>query len=78
MTLPSYWQQAWDAAEPRLRTWREQTRPWTMPRVLRVGQLDAELLDEDLVQLLNEPLAKALNLINVCIFRFSNFLVVLS
>lgn len=66
MALPSYWQQAWDEAEPRLREWAELWRNATVDtRVLRVGQLDAELLDEDLVQTLNEPLTKALNLLNV-------------
>ncbi|KLO11238.1 hypothetical protein SCHPADRAFT_999056 [Schizopora paradoxa] len=65
MTLPSFWQQAWDEAEPRLREWGELWRNATVdPRVLRVGQLDAELLDEDLVQVLNEPLSKALSMLN--------------
>ena len=36
-------------------------------RIMRVGQLDAELLDQELVQLLCEPLKKALNLVNVCL-----------
>lgn len=36
-----------------------------MARITRVGKLDAELLDQELVQVLQEPLHKALNLINV-------------
>jgi peroxin-2 len=32
------------------------------PRIIRVGQLDSELLD----QLLKEPISKALSLISVC------------
>jgi hypothetical protein len=34
--------------------------------VARVSQLDAELLDQELVQLLLEPIRGALSLINVC------------
>jgi peroxin-2 len=33
---------------------------------MRVGQLDSELLDQELVQLLQEPLNKTLALVNVC------------
>lgn len=66
----SHWQQAWDEAEPRIREW---TNSWNIPtiggRVLRVGQLDAELLDEELAQTLQEPLMKALGTLNV---RLSN------
>lgn len=75
MTLPSYWQQAWDEAEPRLQEWAGLWRNTTVDnRVLRVGQLDAELLDEDLVQTLNEPLSKALNLLNVRVILCSSYL----
>lgn len=35
------------------------------PRITRVGKLDAELLDQELVQVLQDPLAKALSLANV-------------
>ncbi|OBZ76082.1 Peroxisomal biogenesis factor 2 [Grifola frondosa] len=34
------------------------------PRIVRVGQVDAELLDQELVQLLKEPLIKALGIAN--------------
>ncbi|KAH8118387.1 Pex12 amino terminal region-domain-containing protein [Phellopilus nigrolimitatus] len=61
----SLWQRAWEEAEPRLRAWEDsQSSPTPHPRVLRVGQLDAELLDEELVQTLQEPLAKAFSVIN--------------
>ncbi|OCB87555.1 hypothetical protein A7U60_g5461 [Sanghuangporus baumii] len=67
--MSTRWQKAWEDAEPQLTEWR---RAWpsssSKPRVLRVNQLDAELLDEELVQLLQEPLAKALSLVNV-VFR---------
>ena len=42
-----------------------------LARVTRVGKLDAELLDQELVQVLQEPLNKALNLINVRIYLHS-------
>ena len=66
----SYWQRAWDDAQPQLQQARETVRNLRLnsdfrPRVLRVGQLDAELLDEELVQLLQTPLNKALGLLNV-------------
>ena len=64
-TLAARWQQAWNEAEPRIQDW---ACTWSSsgvePRVLRVNQLDAELLDEELLQVLQEPLAKALGLIN--------------
>jgi peroxin-2 len=69
MTTPSSsWQQAWDSAQPRLQTIRQSlpTLPYAAPRVLRVGQLDAELLDQELLQILTEPLGKAIGLIQVC------------
>lgn len=60
-------QQAWDDAQPRLRTIRESVKSLAPPhaRILRVGQLDAELLDQELVHLLQDPLIKALALIHV-------------
>ncbi|KAI0796613.1 Pex12 amino terminal region-domain-containing protein [Abortiporus biennis] len=60
------WQRLWDEAQPRLRaieaTLSSQSTP--SPRISRVGQLDSELLDQELLQLLLEPLTKALNLVN--------------
>ncbi|KAJ7094629.1 Pex12 amino terminal region-domain-containing protein, partial [Mycena belliarum] len=53
---------AWDSAQTRLAQLRE--RGWgssPAPRTIRVGQLDAELLDQELVHLLQEPISKALN-----------------
>ncbi|KAF8489122.1 Pex12 amino terminal region-domain-containing protein [Gautieria morchelliformis] len=59
------WQQAWDLAQPRLQAIRQSlpTFPHATPRVLRVGQLDAELLDQELLQILTDPLAKAIGLV---------------
>ncbi|TDL29403.1 hypothetical protein BD410DRAFT_817531 [Rickenella mellea] len=63
-----YWQQAWDDAQPRIEAWRsslsstENNR--ANQRVLRIGQLDAELLDDELVQLLQDPLNKAFSTVN--------------
>lgn len=60
-------QKAWDDAQPRLQAVRESVQSLTPPhaRILRVGQLDAELLDQELVHLLQEPLTKALASIHV-------------
>ncbi|EGN93005.1 hypothetical protein SERLA73DRAFT_190126 [Serpula lacrymans var. lacrymans S7.3] len=62
----SVWQQAWDTAQPKLASIRESLSSSTSPdpRIIRVGQLDAELLDQELVHLLQEPLSKALVLVN--------------
>ena len=61
------WHQVWEEAQPRLGLIQESLNTGTTPseRIIRVGQLDAELLDQELVQLLQEPVGKALNLINV-------------
>lgn len=66
---PASWQQLWEAAQPRLQSIQSSLSANTLPPagIFRVGQLDAELLDQELVQLLQEPLSKALGLINVSI-----------
>ena len=59
----------WNAVEPRLKniqsTFLSDGR-FRSPHVVRVTQLDAELLDQELLQLLLEPIRGALALINVC------------
>ncbi|KAJ7068411.1 Pex12 amino terminal region-domain-containing protein [Mycena amicta] len=53
---------AWAAAQTRLAEIR--ALGWShgpSERTIRVGQLDAELLDQELVQLLQDPISKALN-----------------
>ncbi|KAH9947238.1 peroxisomal biogenesis factor 2 [Amylocystis lapponica] len=62
----SSWQRAWDDAQPRLAHITESLKSTSSPseRIIRVGQLDAELLDQELAQLLKEPLVKALNSVN--------------
>jgi len=68
MTRPAFWQQAWDLAEPRLTTIRtalEGTARGPEARNPRVGQLDSELLDQELLQLLREPIYKSLDILNV-------------
>ena len=61
------WEDAWDRAQPRLaEIWgslRHLTPPF--PRPMRVGQLDSELLDQELVHVLQEPLQSALATMNV-------------
>lgn len=60
------WEQAWDNAQPRLASIRDSvSNSYQVPRIIRVGQLDSELLDQGLVLLLQEPLNKALALVNV-------------
>ena len=60
------WQRIWDESQARLSSIRESLHDGPMPtsRVTRVGKLDAELLDQELVQVLQDPLAKALALLN--------------
>ncbi|KAN0097471.1 Pex2 / Pex12 amino terminal region domain containing protein [Tylopilus felleus] len=62
------WWQAYSSAQPTLSSIRN-TLDTTSPhsRMLRVGQLDAELLDQELVHLLCEPLQKSLNLVNTAL-----------
>ena len=68
----THWQRLWEEAQPRLGNIRQsltdQTPP--APRISRVGKLDAELLDQELVTVLQEPVGKALSLINVSVPRF--------
>ncbi|TFK43407.1 Pex12 amino terminal region-domain-containing protein [Crucibulum laeve] len=67
-STPSVWDQAWDAAQPKLDSIRatlsSDSHSTSRPRIIRVGQLDSELLDQELAQLLQEPLNKGLSLIN--------------
>jgi len=67
--MSSAWQQAWDAAQPSLHSIQDTLASTAcsvqIPRIIRVGQLDAELLDAELVHILMEPLSKALATINV-------------
>ena len=68
MARPAFWQQAWDLAELRLTTIRtalEGTVRGPEARNPRVGQLDSELLDQELLQLLREPIYKSLDILNV-------------
>jgi peroxin-2 len=65
--LPAFWQQAWDKAEPALQEIRARlaAAPFVPTRKVRVGQLDAELLDQELVTLLKEPVKKSIALLQV-------------
>ncbi|KAG6833895.1 hypothetical protein H0H87_007906 [Tephrocybe sp. NHM501043] len=69
MSNSSPWEEAWNSAQPRLSAIRDAFNTSTSPdpRVIRVGQLDSELLDQELVQVLQEPLNKALSLVNASI-----------
>ncbi|EMD40682.1 hypothetical protein CERSUDRAFT_103060 [Gelatoporia subvermispora B] len=62
----SSWVDAWNIAQPRLAQIQQSLHSASPPdpRILRVGQLDAELLDQEIVHLLSEPLVKALSYVN--------------
>ncbi|KAI0053013.1 hypothetical protein FA95DRAFT_1601369 [Auriscalpium vulgare] len=66
MSPMSSLQQAWDLAQPRLNSVKDSLFSIASPttRIIRVGQLDAELLDQELVNILRDPLSKALGLIH--------------
>ena len=63
----SPWQSAWNEARSRLEDIQHSggSGVSVFPRITRVGKLDAELLDQELVQVLQEPLTKAMNMISV-------------
>ncbi|KAF5390695.1 hypothetical protein D9757_002667 [Collybiopsis confluens] len=65
------WEDAWNSAQPKLATVKDTLRSLSSPnsRIIRVGQLDSELLDLELANLLAEPLRKALALINASLQR---------
>lgn len=64
-TTLDFWREAWDAAQPRLEILRNSATRAPLSRPLRVGQLDSEQLDNELLSILKEPLAKCLDLIKV-------------
>lgn len=66
------WQNVWNNAQPRISQIRSSLNPRDSPdpRIIRVGQLDSELLDQELVQILQEPLTKAFSLVNVRLVEF--------
>lgn len=60
------WEEIWERSQPSLEAIRNSVSSlaFPSPRVLRVSQLDAESLDTELVQLLQEPITKALSVVN--------------
>ncbi|CAG7848896.1 SubName: Full=Related to peroxisome assembly protein car1 {ECO:0000313/EMBL:CCA70233.1} [Serendipita indica DSM 11827] len=65
MAYPAFWQQTWDNAQLQLRSLQASlgALPVLPSHTQRVGQVDAELLDHELLQILKEPLLKAFSLI---------------
>jgi peroxin-2 len=63
----SSWQSAWDEAQSRLAAIRDSISSSSSPdpALIRIGQLDAEQLDEQLVYILREPLDTAITFLNV-------------
>jgi peroxin-2 len=60
------WEEIWEKSQSSLEAIRDSVSALASPtpRVLRVSQLDAESLDAELVQLLQEPITKALSVVN--------------
>ncbi|KAJ3517981.1 hypothetical protein NLJ89_g156 [Agrocybe chaxingu] len=69
--LPTALEDAWNSALPDLRqvTASLASGGNGRPRIIRVGQLDSELLDQELAHLLQEPINKALALISFSIWN---------
>ena len=65
--MQNSWEYAWANAQTTLSSIKHSLTSGTHsdPRIIRVGQLDSELLDQELVSLLKEPLKQALALISV-------------
>ncbi|KAF6762348.1 peroxisomal biogenesis factor 2 [Ephemerocybe angulata] len=66
MSTPSAWETAWASAQPAISTIQTSLGQSSSPdpRIIRVGQLDSELLDQELSSLLQEPINRALPLIS--------------
>jgi peroxin-2 len=67
------WTSAWESAQERLDRIRQELSTIALPTIQpsRVGQLDADSLDTELVQVLREPISKALGLFHVNVYLFS-------
>lgn len=65
--LDDSWHNAWRNAQQDISRIRADIASAPPPdlRITRVGKVDAELLDAELIQLLKEPLTKALSLVDV-------------
>ena len=75
-SMSSVLEAVWNSAQPKLTEIRASLSKGKRenPHIIRVGQLDSELLDQELAQLLKEPINKALSLISVCLLpNLANF-----
>lgn len=65
------WEEIWERSQSSLEAIRNSVSTLTLPteRVLRVSQLDAESLDTELVQLLQEPITRAISVVNVRLYN---------
>ena len=61
-----HWQRVWNEVQPKLYAWTSTSHNEGEQYSSRVSKLDAELLDEEITQTLQDPLLKAVRLINVC------------
>jgi hypothetical protein len=73
LSMAPFWEQAWKDAQPVLSfIWASlPSFPALSPRILHVGQLDAELLNQELLGVLKEPVKKAIGRIKVCSYSIS-------
>ena len=73
-SIPSVLEDAWSKVQPSLTGIREALASQELPhpRIIRVGQLDSELLDQELVHLLQEPVIKALSFVDVSFFYLNS------
>lgn len=60
-----YWQRVWNESQLKLYAWTNTSHNEGDQYSSRVSKLDAELLDEEIIQTLQDPLSKAVRLINV-------------
>lgn len=75
-STPPFWELAWRNAQPRLQSIQASLDglPIVPPRIARVGQLDSELLDQELLNVLKEPIIKALGVIRVSLLNIDHLL----
>ena len=77
MYPPAQWQAIWEESGSTLRAATNTLASLSPPgeRIARVSQLDAELLDQELSHVLQEPFVRALGLIKVSPLHFETRLI---
>lgn len=74
-TVSTEWRSNWESIQPALSKVRQSLASLKVSslKVMRVSQLDSEILDNELVDILKEQLWSALSLFKVCTRVFSFF-----